>query len=476
MKPVVRFAPSPTGNLHIGGARTALFNYLFARRHGGTFRLRVEDTDRVRSDDAYTRQILDSMKWLGLNWDGEPVYQSDRMDRYREVIQTLLDADAAYPCFCKREELEERRGDDPGWEYDRKCANLDADARNQRMQDGEAHVIRLRVPEIEIRVTDLVRGEVVYHTDQLEDFIIARSDGTPIYQLTVVVDDHDMGITHVIRGEDHLSNTPKQILIYRAMGWEPPHFAHIPLILGPDKKRLSKRHGATSINVYREDGFLSDALVNFLALLGWNPGDDREILDRGELSELFGLDRVGKAGAVFDFEKALWMNGQYVQAMDVNRLSEQVQPLFNREGWDTGDENRVRQIVALLQPRARKLTDFVEQAWFFFEKPTTYDEKGVRKHFGKADVLDILGAWESLLTELDNFAEEPMETALRKLAETRDQKAGAMIHPLRLALTGRTASPGIFETVVLLGREICLDRIRDAVRFIQTMPDRMPGG
>ncbi len=471
MKPVVRFAPSPTGNLHIGGARTALFNYLFARRHGGTFLLRIEDTDRERSDEAFTRQILDALRWLQLDWDGKPVYQSDRMNRYREIIEALLEKDAAYPCFCTKEELEARRGDDPGWQYDRKCAHLDAEERKQRMRAGEAHVIRLRVPELGIQFTDLVRGTVTVDTAELEDFILARSDGSPVYQLTVVVDDHDMNITHVIRGEDHLSNTPKQILIYRAMGWQLPEFAHIPLILGPDKKRLSKRHGATSVNVYREAGFLPDALVNFLALLGWNPGDDREILGRDELIDLFSLDRVGKAGAVFDSEKAVWMNGQYIQSMDVNRLTELLRPFFEKEGWSIADEERVRGIVALLQPRARKLTDFVDQARFFFEAPTDYDEKGVRKHFGKPDVLDILGEWEKLLTGLDNFTEEPMETQLRTLAEERDQKAGAMIHPVRLALTGRTASPGIFETAVLLGRETCLERIRNAVAFIQSMPE-----
>ncbi len=471
-KVVVRFAPSPTGYLHIGGARTALFNYLFAKNRNGIFRLRIEDTDKKRSKPEFTEQILASMAWLGLEPDGDVVFQSKRFPRYRAAVEALLENGRAYRCFCTREEIEERRGGDPGWKYDRKCASLGEDEIQKKLETGLSFVIRLKIPSEPIIFTDMVRGAMRFSEKEFEDFIIVRSDTSPIYQLTVVVDDHDMGITHVIRGDDHLSNTPKQIFLYRAMGVEPPEFGHIPLILGPDKKRLSKRHGATSVEEYRETGFLPEALVNFIALLGWNPGDDREIMDLSEMIREFSTERISKSAAVFDYTKAIWLNGQYISMLSDNKLEEIFIDIYEQNDITVKRSNQLSRIIRLLRPRIRMLPELFDSGRFFFQQPESYDEKGVRKHFSGDFAVEILKTDAALIENSDPFDEAELERLLRAKAEREGRKAAHYIHPLRLALTGSTASPGIFETVVLIGRDECLSRIERAIRYIESIKGR----
>ncbi|MCK5879408.1 MAG: glutamate--tRNA ligase, partial [Holophagae bacterium] len=457
-KVVVRFAPSPTGYLHIGGARTALFNYLFAKHHNGLFRLRIEDTDRTRSKPEFTEQILASMAWLGLKPDGEVVFQSKRSAQYNNAIEKLLKNDHAYRCFCTREDIDARRAGDPGWKYDQKCISLTKDEIHQNFDDGRPFVVRLKIPSEQILFHDLIRGDVIFKGDEFEDFIIVRSDGSPIYQLTVVVDDHDMGITHVIRGDDHLSNTPKQIFLYRALGMEPPEFGHIPLIFGPDKKRLSKRHGATSVEEYRDQGFLPEALVNFIALLGWNPGDDREIMNPGEMIGEFSTERISKSAAVFDYTKALWLNGQYISKLSDKKLEDMFIKLYKRKGIAVEKTDRLIKILGLLRPRVRTISELYDGGVFFFQPPEQYNEKGIRKHFSGEQAVKILHANACLIEECDPFDEVELETRLRAKAEREGSKAAHYIHPLRLALTGSTSSPGIFETVMLIGRDECVLR------------------
>jgi len=471
-KVVVRFAPSPTGYLHIGGARTALFNYLFAKHYNGVFRLRIEDTDKKRSKPEFTEQILASMAWLGLEPDGEVVFQSKRFPRYRAAVEALRENGRAYRCFCTREEIEERRGGNPGWKYDRKCAALNEDEIQKKLKTGQPFVVRLKIPSEPIFFKDMVRGAMRFSEKEFEDFIIVRSDGFPIYQLTVVVDDHDMGITHVIRGDDHLSNTPKQIFLYRALGFEPPEFGHIPLILGPDKKRLSKRHGATSVEEYRETGFLSEALVNFIALLGWNPGDDREIMDLNEMIRGFSTERISKSAAVFDYTKALWLNGQYISMLSDDKLEEIFIDIYEQKDITVNKSDQLSRIIQLLRPRIRTLSELFNSGRFFFQQPKSYDEKGVRKHFSGDFAVEILKADAELIEKCDPFDEAELEKRLRAEAEREGRKAAHYIHPLRLALTGSTASPGIFETVVLVGRDECLSRIERAIRYIESIEGR----
>ena len=468
-KIVVRFAPSPTGHLHIGGARTALFNYLFAKHHNGLFRLRIEDTDQKRSKPEFTEQILASMAWLGLEPDGEVVFQSQRSVQYQNAVEKLLKTGQAYRCFCTREEIEGRRAGDPAWKYDQKCASLNGDEIQGNLNDGRPFVVRLRIQPEQIQFSDIVRGEMKFSGREFEDFIIVRSDGSPIYQLTVVVDDNDMGVTHVIRGDDHLSNTPKQIFLYRALGLEPPTFAHIPLILGPDKKRLSKRHGATSVEEYREQGFLPEALVNFIALLGWNPGDDREIMGLNEMIEEFSTERISRSAAVFDSAKALWLNGQYISKLSDEEVEYQFINLYEKKGISVEKSDQLLKILNLLRPRVRTITELYDAGLFFFRQPDNYEEKGVRKHFSGDNAREILEANAHLIENCSPFDEVELEEQLRAKADRVGGKAAIYIHPLRLALTGKTSSPGIFETIVLIGREECLARIKRAIAYIGSM-------
>lgn len=457
----LRFAPSPTGFLHVGGARTAIFNLLHARRYGGTMILRIEDTDVERSRQHHAEQIVSSLQWLGVEWDEGPIYQSDRLARYRDRALELVNRGAAYRCYCTVEELDaERVAAEAGgkaYRYSGKC-------RRAKARPGEPHIIRFAVTPSAIDFHDMIRGDVHFEAELIDDFVLLRSDTFPTYHLSVVVDDIDMQITHVARGDDHLSNTPKHILLFRAFGVEPPVFAHLPLILGSDRKRLSKRTGATSAEEYREMGIMPEALFNFLTLLGWSPGGDRELFTRDEAASMFDLSAVNKAPAVFDVEKLLWMNGQYLMRMPPNEIYPHLQP-FLRSEWP---KQEVLAMIELFQKRARTLREMAEQMDFFFaaDDALDYDPDAVKKHL-KGDVADALRATRDALAATEPFDVAATEQAIRALAETRGVGAGKLIHPLRLALTGKGVSPPIFDVAVVLGKERTLRRLD---RMLERLP------
>jgi glutamyl-tRNA synthetase len=467
--PRVRFAPSPTGYLHVGGARTALFNWLFARGTGGVFVLRIEDTDRERSSDAMTRAILDGMAWLGLDWDEGPAHQADGLERHRADALRLLQNGRGYRCFCTVEELDARRAAHPegpaAFRYDRRCAALPEAEAAHRTAAGEPHTIRFHVPPGRTQWQDAVHGEVGFDNADIEDFIVLRTDGTPIYNLAVVSDDVDMRITHVIRGDDHISNTPKQILLYQALEEAIPVFAHVPMILGPDGRRLSKRHGATAIGEYAARGILPDAMVNFLALLGWSPGDDAEILSRDELVRRFSLESINRKSAVFDTQKLEWMNGRYLAATPAEDLVAELRGQLATGGAVRDrDEAWWLRLTDLLKVRARTIPDMVAQARPYTGEHLDYDAAAVAKHWKEPRLTaERLQRIADALLELTTFDEASMEAAVRGLAEAEGVSAGRIIHPLRVALTGTAASPGIFDISVLLGRDEVLRRIRTAV-------------
>ena len=480
-KPRVRFAPSPTGYLHVGGARTALFNWLFARQTGGTFVLRIEDTDQERSSDAMTQAILDGMEWLGLDWDEGPYHQADGLDRHRRDALRLLENGSAYRCFCSPEDLEAKRKEAAGvklaYRYDRHCAlKVSSDEAERRAAAGEPFTVRFRVPEGETVWEDVVHGRTRFDNADIEDFIILRSDGTPIYNMAVVSDDAEMRITHVIRGDDHLSNTPKQILLYEGLGLELPTFAHVPMILGSDGKRLSKRHGATAVGQYREQGILPWAMMNFLALLGWSPGDDTEVMAVDELVERFSLDRIHKKSAVFDADKLEWLNGQHLSATDAERLEDIVADRLLAEGVTTAQALAERrdwflELIGLLKTRARTVHDVVRQAAPYLREEIDYDEDAVAKHWAKKpdEVVERLRRLRDVYAGLDAWEEQPLEDALRGLAEEMEVGAGKLIHPLRVAVTGMAVSPGIFEVLVLMGRERVMARVDAAILRVEAL-------
>ncbi len=471
-KVITRFAPSPTGYLHVGGARTALFNYLFARKYGGVFRLRIEDTDRMRSSPEMTQKILDGLSWLGLDYDGELVFQGARANIHRKIAYRLLESKSAYRCFCSKEVLDNKRKEVESkgetYRYDQTCRYLSQEQIEANLAQKKPFAIRFRVPEGETSWVDGVRGRIIVRNQELDDFVILRSDGSPVYQLAVVVDDHDMGITHVIRGDDHLSNTPKQILIYRALGWEIPHFSHLPLILGQDKKRLSKRHGASSVEEYRDMGILPEALFNFLSLLGWNPGNDTEIMSREEIIQQFSLEGINKKSAIFDPAKLRWMNRQYISRKSDDELWSQVVEKWVKAGYLTKEEaeserHRLLWIISLLKYRVDNMNDFVESAQYFFQDPEFYDEKGIRKHLKNPEVWNWLEVVVVRLRELGKFKTDTIERVIRSEAEKFGVAAAKLIHPIRLALTGSTASPGLFEVMEILGKDVVLRRLNNLI-------------
>jgi glutamyl-tRNA synthetase len=467
----VRFAPSPTGFLHVGGARTALFNWLLARRFGGAFILRIEDTDRERSSDAMTRAILEGMLWLGLDWDEGPHHQADGLQRHRADALRLLEQGSAYRCFCTPAELDERRAAAEAaggaYSYDRRCLAIPGREAAARAATGAAHTLRCRVPDEPVAWHDAVHGEIRFAADALDDFIILRSDGTPIYNLAVVSDDIAMRITHVIRGDDHISNTPKQIVLYRALGAELPAFAHVPMILGADGRRLSKRHGATAVGEYRDQGILPHALVNFLALLGWNPGDEREVMDVAELTALFSLDGINRKSAIFDPQKLEWMNAQHINRLPADTLEPLVlEALGGRSLLDFAEPPPrpwLLALIELLKPRVRRITDFAEQAEPYLRRRVDYDAGAVAKHWKDPATMSRLQALRERLAAVGEWQPAPLEEALRGLAASLDIGAGKLIHPLRVALTGAAASPGIFEVMEILGRARVLERIDAAL-------------
>jgi glutamyl-tRNA synthetase len=465
----VRFAPSPTGFLHVGGARTALFNWLFARKHGGVFILRIEDTDLERSSPEVVQAIVEGMMWLDLQPDEGPFFQSMAVEEHRGAALQLIESGQAFRCFCTKETLDARRqlaeSQARAWRYDRACLSLTAGERERFVQEGQRFAVRFLVPEGTTSFNDFVHGVTEFDNKEIEDFILLRSDGSPTYHLSVVSDDIRMRITHIIRGDDHLSNTPKQILLHRALGVEPPTFAHLPMILGSDKKRLSKRHGAVSVLEYREMGILPEAMSNFLALLGWSPGDDRQIMDREEIARAFSFEGVNKGGSVFDLQKLLWLNGQYISRMTSAELLPRVRDVLRQEGlWREEFEGEQRAwilaLVDLLRPRSRTLRDFASDGRPFLAEDFPVEEDAVRKHLSDEEAASRLEALASALEGVPDWQPPRLEEVLRRLADSLGVNAGKLIHPARVALTGRAVSPGIFEVMATLGRDRTLARLR----------------
>lgn len=473
----VRFAPSPTGYLHIGGARTALFNWLYARHHDGVFILRIEDTDRERSTEEAINAIIEAMRWLGLDWNEGPIRQTDRLPRYEEEAQRLLDMGRAYKCYCTPEELEERRKaaltrkETP--KYDRRCLALSEAERLACEKKGIKPVIRFNCPDEGTTViNDLVKGEVSFENVNLDDFVMVRADGIPTYNFAVVVDDHDMDITHVIRGDDHLSNTPRQILVYQALGYNIPEFGHLPMILGPDKTRLSKRHGATAVEAYRDEGYLPRALINYLALLGWG-FEDQTIFGWEELIQKFSLEGVGKSPAVFDPAKLQWINGVYIRELSVHELANMIKPFLQRAGLaiEMYDDPWYNRLAEITQERLERLGDIVSLSSFFFHR-VEYQPESVEKVLKKEGVPDILQKTVEILSDMSfEFSSEQIEKRLRALVEETGLKAKLVFQPIRVAVTGRNISPPLFETIELLGRDTTLERLGEAIHLLELAGD-----
>jgi glutamyl-tRNA synthetase len=459
-----RFAPSPTGYLHIGGARTALFNFLYARHHGGTFVLRVEDTDRERSTDAATEAILDSLRWLGLAWDEGPFFQSQRTALYLQHAERLLAAGGAYRCWCTAEALEQQRQTAEGGRamYDRRCRE------RRDTPAGQPYTIRFKAPLTgETLVRDALRGVVTFQNSEIDDLIIVRSDGSPTYNFCVVIDDATMGITDNIRGDDHLANTPKQVLMYEALGFTPPRFAHVPLILGLDRARLSKRHGATSVLSYRDEGFLPAALNNYLARLGWSAGD-QEIFTAAELIEKFSLDHVGASAGVFNPEKLEWVNAQHLKASPPAELAALLAPFIAARGWQVpGDDGWLRRLAAALSERAKTLVDLLDQGAYFFTESVTIDPAAAAKHLAKAN-REALDALRESLATVDPWSVPAIEAAVQAVLAAHGLALGKLAQPVRVALTGGSVSPGIYEVIELVGRERCLARLDAALPLVGT--------
>lgn len=484
----VRFAPSPTGYLHIGGARTALFNWLFAHKMGGKLILRIEDTDTERLKEDSVSQILTSLKWLGINWDegpevgGDcgPYYQSERLDIYKKYAEKLLEEGKAYYCFCSAADLEaqreKQRAAKQPFRYARTCRDLSAEEVQARIAAGEPYSVRVKIPvEGTITVHDLIHGDVTFNMDQFDDFVIVKSNGMPTYNFAVVVDDHLMGMTHVLRAEEHLSNTPKQLLIYEALGWEPPKFGHMPMILAPDRSKLSKRHGATSVEEFRSQGYLAEAIVNYLTLLGWGPGDERELFTLQETVELFELEQMSKKAAIYDTKKLTWMNGQYLSELPLEKILPEAKPFFIKDGlvteeWfnDAANEAYFEKLVDVVRVRVKTLQEVADASSYFFKELEGYDEKGVSKHF-KPENIAILEQCIAAIKADDVYDLASTEAAYNKIAADNGLALGKVIHPTRLALTGRTVSPGMFDVMVLLGKEKTLERLEKAVEFIKSL-------
>lgn len=462
-----RFAPSPTGYLHVGGARTALFSWLHARKHGGKFVLRIEDTDLQRSTAESINAILEGMTWLGLEYDEGPLYQTDRFDRYNQVIQQLLDSGLAYRCDCSQERLDKLR---EGQMQRKEKPRYDGHCRGRDIDPESSHVVRFRNPDSGIIVVnDLVRGKVVFHDEELDDLVIRRTDGSPTYNLTVVVDDLDMGITTVIRGDDHLNNTPRQINILQALGEEPPEYAHVPMILGDDGARLSKRHGAVSVMEYRNQGILPEALLNYLVRLGWSHGD-REIFPLDDMIELFDIRDVNRAASSFNTDKLLWLNQHYIKHDDPARIARLLSPHMGDLGVDPAADPPLVDVVTAQQERAQSLVEMAQISAFFYKDFEEYDEAAAKKHLrpvAREPLLQMRAALEGLA----GWEPAALHQAVVDVAESLDVKMGKVAQPLRVAIVGRAASPGIDVTLHLVGREASLRRIDRALDFIQKRMD-----
>lgn len=482
----VRFAPSPTGALHIGGARTAYFNWLFARQQKGTFVLRIDDTDTARSTEESYQQILQSLRWLGIDWDegpdaggaNGPYRQSERLAVYQREFDKLRQSDRVYPCFCTLEELATDReraqslGETP--RYSGRCRQLARAEQDARMAAGDRPAFRLRSPrEGTTVVHDLIRGAVSFNNVEIDDFIVWKADGTPTYHFASCVDDVTMQITHIVRAEEHLSNTPRHIMLFQTLGAKTPVFAHVPMILAPDRSKLSKRHGATSVQEYRDAGILPEAMMNYLLLLGFAPGDDREIVSREEAIELFDLSRVAKHAAVYDAKKLEWLNGHYLRHRNPDQLLSEIWPELQKRGWVQLSETRehtawVKNVVQVAQERARSLLDLVETLTYYFEPVESFEAKGVKKHFSSPAVAERLERVATLLVDVKPFLSPDIESLYRALAQDWGIKSGDLIHPTRLAISGTTVGPSLFDLMALLGLDQCQDRMRFAANRVRS--------
>ena len=459
---ITRFPPSPTGYLHIGGARTALFNWLYARKTGGKFVLRIEDTDKVRSTKQSVDAIFDSLKWLGIDWDEGPFFQTERYGLYKKYIRQLVESGNAYYCDCTPEEVDvmrntaKARGKKPM--YNGKC-------REKNLKEKDGMVVRIKAPRMgTIVVDDIIKGSTAFQSSEIDDFIIQRSDGSPTYNLAVVVDDMTMGINTIIRGDDHLINTPKQILLYRAFGANLPVFAHVPMVLGHDKARLSKRHGAMSVSEYREMGFLPDAMLNYLVRLGWSFGD-QEFFTREDLIEKFSLDHIGKSPSMFDIKKLTALNAKHIQAKTSHEIAENLIPYLESRQIKPDNDTSLDLAVKTLQPRAKTLVEMAESIEFYFKENIKFEEKAAKK-FLKPAILDPLKKIGELIEDLDSFTEKNLEEIFKTIMEENDLKFGKIAQPVRVALTGTTVSPGIFEMILALGKEKTAQRIKKAAQYI----------
>jgi len=483
----VRFAPSPTGYLHVGGARSALFNCLFARHHNGTFILRIEDTDQSRYVEGALQEIFDSLRWLGLDWDEGPekggaygpYIQSQRTGLYKEHAQKLIESGHAYCCFCTTERLaalrieQEKKKQVVG--YDRKCRGLSKQEIDKLLAENKPLVIRLKIPSgRKVVFEDVIRGAIEYSTDVLDDLVLIKSDGFPTYHMANVVDDHLMNITHVMRGDEWISSTPRHVLLYEAFGWKPPRFAHLPIILAEDGKKLSKRKGAASVMDYKRAGYLSEALFNFLALLGWAPGegDDREKMAREELVRLFSLEHISPKPAVFDEKKLEWMNGLYMAERPAASLVPEIVQVWKERGWVNKDNDHdspfYLTVIDLLKVRSKKITELIDNSEYFFKDPVSYEEKAAKKQF-KPETAQLLKIVLDKMESMAIFDAAALEKIYLEYSEKLKIQPGQIIHPTRLAITGVSFGPGLFELMAALGKETVIRRIKKAMSFIETM-------
>jgi len=461
----VRFAPSPTGELHLGGARTALFNWLFAKNQNGLFYLRIEDTDATRSKDEYTSQILDSLSWLGLKWDKPLVYQSGRSKQYKTYLNHLIDSGVVYRCFCSKNDLESSKNKGY-YKYSGKCRDISTQTIKEKLNQGISFTYRIRIPDGSTNYNDLVYGKIKILNDHLDDFIIFRSDGSPTYNFTAVIDDHAMSITHVIRGEDHLSNTPKQIILYKALGFEIPIFAHLPMILGSDKKRLSKRHGAPGIQFFREDGYLPLSLINYLALLGWNSGNEDEVFTLESLIKKFDLKKIQKKGAIWDQKKLNWLSGQHIINLNTDFILDSIRNI--EPEWGKGHEiSFLITIIEILKIRSKSLKDIMNQSELYFNGPNDYDPIGLSKCWKKESVNSTVEKILKSLNSLSEWRKDELERVIHSISEINQLSMGKITMPLRIALLGSLSGPSVVDLLHILGRKDSINRIHKA---LDTLP------
>ena len=462
----VRFAPSPTGFLHIGGLRTALYNYLFARHNGGKFLIRIEDTDRTRYVEGAIEKLFEILKWCGLNYDEEPIIQSQRLEIYKNYVNELLEKDLAYKCFCTSERLEEMRklqiAKKQPPKYDGLCLNLSKDD-SEKLSKEKPFTVRMKMPAEEIKFIDIIRGEIKFHGFLIDDQIILKSDGYPTYHLANVVDDHLMEITHVIRGEEWISSTAKHVILYRYFGWTPPQFAHLPLLLNPDKSKLSKRQSDVAVEDYRDKGYLQEALLNYIALLGWSTEDSQQIFEINELIKKFTLERCGKSGAIFDAQKLLWMNGEYIRKMPVEELTRRSLPFLQKAGFDTKDFEFLKKCVSLEHDKIKLLSDVPHLIDFFLKNDIIYDEKAVNKVIKKDGVNKILTEIADIYSKIENFTAKEIEIETRKYTEDNLLKTSQIFHPVRVGVSGRTEGPSLFDMIETLGKDRVLSRLRNVI-------------